>query len=190
MSAEEPDVIDAPSSWTARASRRRRSPSATRRRCRGGSLPRGSRVYPTVFTQVREVGLPGRRHHAARKALAGLDKKMQFLRDKVGSLSGTGARRVCLVHQATQVNLVDQIIAAKEGGASYRRSALRANEGSGDRAATQSHAELDALRSKLNDLEAHQEWSRGQLNRTRTESEQTIGRTQPSSPRRSKRRTT
>jgi hypothetical protein len=128
-----------------------------------------------VFSQVREVDFRSPPPPPPRKALAGLDKKMQFLRDKVRELERDLARVgfIWSVKQR-QVNLVEQVVASKEAERSTAVQRYTQMKEQATRAAAAARIESDTLRGKLNDLDATRNGIEGQLNKLRKESAETI----------------
>ncbi|MBI5510175.1 MAG: hypothetical protein HY903_15570 [Deltaproteobacteria bacterium] len=141
----------------------------------GEVSPEDLEFIQRVFVQVKDVDFRSPPPPPPRKALAGLDKKMQFLRDKVREMERDLARvgHIWRIKQA-QFDAFDQIIAAKEAERSTSVQRYTQVKDQGTRAAAQHRGEAEALRNTINDLEATRNGLEGQLNRLRKESEQSI----------------
>lgn len=123
-----------------------------------------------VFNQVRDVDFRSPPPPPPRKSLAGLDKKMHFLREKVRELERDLARtgHVWRVKQV-EVERVEQIIDAKEAERSAAVQRYQQIKDQATRAAQQSRAEIDQLKAHVADLDATRNGLEGSLARLKSE---------------------
>ncbi|MBI3178863.1 MAG: hypothetical protein HYZ27_04340 [Deltaproteobacteria bacterium] len=123
-----------------------------------------------VFAQVRDVDFRTSLPPPARKPPAGMDKKMQFLRDKVRELERDLARVgfIWRVKQQ-QFDAVDQIVDAKEGERASAVQRYQQMKDQATRAAAEHRGEVDVLTAKLNEGQAEVVALKGQVERTEQE---------------------
>ena len=178
MSAEEPEVID---DVQLLMEPRLGAPPPPQMPARSAApmveevSPEDMEFIQRVFNQVREADFRSPPPPPPRKALAGLDKKMQFLRDRNRELERDLARvgYIWSVKQR-QVNIVEEVVAAKEAERATAVQRYNQIKEQATRASAQARIESDTMRTNLNDLEATKNGLEGQINKLRKESEQTI----------------